>query len=88
MTLLIVVKTLEKLVHRAVVSALEGQELLSNYQHGFHARQSTVSLLSEVIGHLLLRKGSSVHFLVLDLAKAYSVPRSLLPCTETGSPLD
>ena len=45
----IVVKTLERLLHRDVVSALESQELLSNYQYGFRAKHSTVSQLSEAV---------------------------------------
>ena len=73
-----IVKTLEKLVHRAVVSALESQGFLSNYQHGFHARCSTVSLLSEAVHDrmLALEQRNSVHSLFLDLAKAFdSVPK-------------
>ena len=54
----IVVKTLERLVHRDVVSALESQGLLSNYQYGFRAKHSTVSLLQRLrrIGHLPLSR--------------------------------
>ena len=73
----IVVKTLEKLVHRAVITALERQGLLSNYQHGFCARRSTVGLLSEAVHDwaLALEQRNSVHSLFLDLAKAFdSVP--------------
>ena len=73
----IVAKTLEKLVHRAVISALERQGLLSNYQHGFCARRSTVGLLSEAVHDwaLALEQRNSVHSLFLDLAKAFhSVP--------------
>ena len=59
----IVVKTLEKLVHRAVITALERQGLLSNYQHGFCARRSTVGLLSEAVHDwaLALEQRNSVH---------------------------
>lgn len=69
----IVVKTLEKLVHRAIISALERQGLLSNYQHGFRARRSTVGLLSEAVQDwaLALEQRNSVHSLFLDLAKAF-----------------
>ena len=73
----IVVKTLEKLVHRTVVSAMERQGLLSNYQHGFRARQSTVNLLSEAVHDwaFALEQRNSIHSLFLDLAKAFdSVP--------------
>ena len=73
----IVVKTLERLVHRVVVSALERQGLLSKYQHGFHVGHSTVSLLSEAVHDwaFALEQRNSVHSLFLDLAKAFdSVP--------------
>ena len=61
----IVVKTLEKLVHRAVISALERQGLLSNYLHGFHARCSTVGLISEAVHvwALALERRNNVHSL-------------------------
>ena len=45
----VVAKTLERLVHREIVSALENKELLSGYQYGFCAKHSTVSLLSEAV---------------------------------------
>ena len=73
----IVIKVLEKLVYRNVVSALEGHGLLSDHQHGFRARRSTVGLLSEAVHDwaLALEHRSSVHSLFLDLAKAFdSVP--------------
>ena len=73
----IVVKTLERLVHREVVSALESKGLLSGYQYGFRAKRSTVSLLSEAVHDwaLALEQRKSVHSLFLDLAKAFdSVP--------------
>ena len=40
---------LEKLVHRKVVFALESHGLLSDFQHGFRTRLSTVCLLSEAV---------------------------------------
>ena len=73
----IVVKTLERLVHREVVSALENKKLLSGYQYGFRTKRSTVSLLSEAVHDwaLALEQRKSVHSLFLDLAKAFdSVP--------------
>ena len=73
----VVIKVLEKLVHRNVVFALESHGLLSNFQHGFRARRSTVGLLSEAVYDwaLALEQRKSVHSLLLDLAKAFdSVP--------------
>ena len=73
----IVVKTLEGLVHREVVSALENKKLLSGYQYGFRIKRSTVSLLSEAVHDwaLALEQRKSVHSSFLDLAKAFdSVP--------------
>ena len=64
-------------MHRAVVSSLERQGLLSDYQYGFRARHFTVSLLSEAVHDwaLALEQRNSVHSLFLDLAKAFdSVP--------------
>ena len=61
----IVVKTLERLVHREVVSALENKKLLSGYQYGFRTKRSTVSLLSEAVHDwaLALEQRKSVHSL-------------------------
>ena len=73
----IVVKVLEKLVHRKVVYALESHGLLSDFQHGFRAGRSTVGLLSEAVHDwaFALEQRKSVHSLFLDLAKAFdSVP--------------
>ena len=69
----IVVKTLEELVHRAVMSALEKQGLLSNHQHRLRARNYTVSLLSETIHDwaFALEQRNSVHSLFLDLVKIF-----------------
>ena len=69
----VVIKVLEKLVYRNVASSLEGHGLLSDHQHGFRARQSTVGLLSEAVHDwaLALQHRSSVHSLFLDLAKAF-----------------
>ena len=63
----IVIKVLEKLVHRKVASALESQ---SDFQHGFRAGRSTVGLLSEAVQAwaLALEQRRSVHSLFLDLA--------------------
>ena len=61
----IVIKVLEKLVHRNVVFALESHGLLSDFQHGFCARRSTVGLLSEAVHDwaLALEQQKSVHSL-------------------------
>ena len=63
----IVIKVLEKLVHRKVASALESHGLLSDFQHGFRAGRSTVGLLSEAVQAwaLALEQRRSVHSLFL-----------------------
>ena len=70
-------RSLERLVHREVVSALGNKKLLNGYQYGFRTKHSTVSLLSEAVHDwaLALEQRKSVHSLFLDLAKAFdSVP--------------
>ena len=64
-------------MHRKVVFALESHGLLSDFQYGFRARCSTVSLLSEAVHDwaFALEQRKTVHSLFLDLAKAFdSVP--------------
>ena len=73
----VAVKALERLVHMEVVSALENKGLLSGNQYGFHAKRSTVSLLSKAVHDwaFALKQRKSVHLLFLGLAKAFdSVP--------------
>ena len=73
----IVIKVLEKLVHSKVVFALESHGLLSDFQHGFRARHSTVGLLSETVHDwaFALEQRKIIHSLFLYLAKAFnSVP--------------
>ena len=69
----IVIKVLEKLVHRRVVSALESHGLISDFQHDFRAKRSTVGLLSEAVHDWALERRRSVHSLFLDLAKAFDL---------------
>ena len=72
---------MERIIHRQLVNALESHNLISDYQHGFCDRQSTVSLLLTAIHdwEACLERRHSVHCIFLDLAKAFdSVPHSRL----------
>ena len=61
---------MEKIIHHQLVKALESHNLISNYQHGFHGRRSTVSLLLTAIHDwaACLERCHSVHCIFLDLA--------------------
>ena len=75
------IKVMERIIHRQLVKTLESYNRISNYQHGFRARRSTVSLLLTVIHDCAacLERRHSVHCIFLDLAKAFdSVPHSCL----------
>ena len=77
----IVVKVLERIIHRQLVSALESHQLLNSSQYGFRAKHSTVTLLSEAIDDWSssLECRGTVHCLLLDFAKAFdSVPHERL----------
>ena len=45
----IVIKVMERIIHRQIIKALESHNLISTYQHGFRSRRSTVSLLLTAI---------------------------------------
>ena len=77
----IVIKVMERIIHRQLVKALESHNLISNYQHGFRGHRSTVSLLLTAIHDwaACLERHHSVYCIFLDLAKAFdSVPHSRL----------
>ena len=77
----VVIKVMERIIHRQIVKALESHNLISTYQHGFRSRRSTVSLLLTAIHNwaACLERRHSVHCIFLDLAKAFdSVPHSRL----------
>jgi len=49
----IIVKVMERIIHRQLVAALEQQNLLDSCQFGFRHKRSTVSLLLEAVHDLL-----------------------------------
>ena len=51
----VVVKVMERIIHRQLMTALETNHLISNYQHGFRHQRSTVTLLltASMIGRLV-----------------------------------
>ena len=80
----VVIKVMERIIHRQIVKALETHNLISTYlQHGFRSCHSTVSLLLIAIHDwaACLERRHSIHCtcIFLDLAKAFdSVPHSRL----------
>jgi len=73
----IVVKVMERIIYRHLVSALESKHLISDAQHGFRHKRSTVTLLISTVNNWAscLERRNSVNFVLLDLAKAFdSVP--------------
>ena len=79
----LVVKTLEKIIHSHIISALEAKSLLSacTFQFGFRSHRSTTDLLL-CTSHdmaVALENRSSLHCLLLDFSKAFdSVPHERL----------
>ena len=72
---------MERIIHRQLLKALETNHLISNYQHGFCHRRSTVTLLLTAVHDwaTCLEKRYSIHCIFLDLAKTFdSVPHSRL----------
>ena len=68
---------MERIIHRQLVLALESKHLISDSQHGFRHKRSTVTLLLSAINDwaFCLERRNSVHCVLLDLAKAFdSVP--------------
>ena len=63
----IVIKVMERIIHRQLVKALESHNLISNYQHGFRGHRSTVSLLLIAIHDwaACLERHHSVHCIFL-----------------------
>ena len=85
----IVVKIMERIIHRHLVCALEEHNLLSDCQFGFCHKRSTVSLLLQAVHDWAgsLDRRNSTHCLFLDLAKAFdsvSHPRLLLKLEALG----
>ena len=77
----VVVKVMERIIHRQLTTVLESNHLISNYQHGFRRQRSTVTLLLTAVHDwaACLERRHSVHCIFLDLAKAFdSVPHTRL----------
>ena len=73
----IIVKVMEKVICRQLVTALEKSGRINNNQFGFRANRSTVTLLLSVIHDWssCLDRRSTTHCVFLDFAKAFdSVP--------------
>ena len=72
---------MERIIHRQLLKALETNHHNSNSHHGFRHQRSTVTLLLIAVHDwaTFLEKRHSVHYVFLDLAKAFdSVPHSRL----------
>ena len=69
----VVVKIMERIIHRQLIYALESHNLLHDCQFGFRRKRSTVSLLLQAVHDWAgsLNHRNSTHCLFLDLAKAF-----------------
>ena len=68
-----IAKAMEKIVRKAIVSYLEGNNILNPNQHGFHGGHSTLSQLlshAEEITHRM-EEGALVDVVYLDFSKAF-----------------
>ena len=80
-SIVVKVKVMERIIHRQLITALESNHLISNYQHGFRHQRSTVTLLLSAVHDWVacLERRHSIHCIFLDLAKAFdSVPHKSL----------
>ena len=64
---------MERIIHCQLLKGLETNHLISNYQHGFCHRSSTVTLLLTAVHDwaICLERRHSTHCIFLDLAKAF-----------------
>ena len=69
----ILVKIMERIIHRQLIATLEHHNTLDDCQFGFRHKRSTVSLLLEAVNDwaLSLENRNSTHCVILDLAKAF-----------------
>ena len=68
----IIVKIMERIIHRQLVHALDNHKLLDDCQFDFHRKHSTVQYLLLHAGWAgSLERHNSTHCLFLDLAKAF-----------------
>ena len=80
---------MERIIHRQLVFALEGHNLLDDCQFGFRCKRSIVSLLLQAVHDWAesLDRHNSTHCIFLNLAKAFdsvSHPRLLLKLEVLG----
>ena len=85
----VIIKIMEKIIHRQVVTILEQHNLINDCQFGFRHKHSTVSLLLEAVNDWAntLENRNSAHCVFLDLAKAFdsvSHPRLLIKLEALG----
>ena len=71
----IIVKVMERIICKQLISTLERSGRISDNQFGFRANRSTVTLLLSVIHDwsLCLERRSSIHCVFLDFAKAFDL---------------
>ena len=64
---------MERIIHCQLTVALESNKLISESQHGFRNKHSTVTLLASTINDwaACLERRNSIHCLLLDVAKAF-----------------
>ena len=85
----IVIKVMERIIHRKLVAALVQHNLLNDCQFGFRHKCSTITLLLEAVNDWAtsLEQCSSTQCIFLDLEKAFdsvSHPRLLLKLESLG----
>ena len=69
----ILVKSLERIIHKHIMKFLTHHRLLSESQHGFREARSCVTQLLQLLHswYSSLEKGDSVDVVFLDFAKAF-----------------
>ena len=76
-----IIKVFERVLRKALVTHLEGLDLIPNSQHGFRAQRSTLTQLLAYWDNVLecLEKGETVDVIYTDFSKAFdSVPHERL----------
>lgn len=68
-----IIKIFERVLRNHLVAHIEGNELLSDSQHGFRKRRSCLTQLLDHFDHILkcLNSGNEVDVIYLDYAKAF-----------------
>ena len=90
----VVVKVMERIIHRQLMTALETNHLISNYQHGFRHQRSTVTLLLTAVHDwaACLERWHSIQCIFLEAFDSVPHTRLLLklrriPWNEGESPI-